>query len=277
MAKGQGNVIIAIFSTSSGNGKTITAINTAAALAKEGYSSCLIDFDLQFGDVLNYLKLPNSGPTVFDAQRKLSQHPDTFLVEQYLTEYRYGSIGFSILPPPHRIDEAYRINLSHVEEIVHRLNYFDFIVLDLTASFSALNLLMLDMSTVVNYLGVMNFLPEIKNYKVGYDTLRHFQYDGNKIRLIENRCGSASAIEKKDVERFLGESFYHSLPNDYATVSQSIQSGVPFVLDKADSEIAKSCWLLSGYYTGRSDHARVTHQPVKEKGFFSRIINMFKH
>ena len=51
------SVIISVFSTSPGIGKTVVAINLAAGLAEAGYKVCLADLDLQFGDVLNYLKL----------------------------------------------------------------------------------------------------------------------------------------------------------------------------------------------------------------------------
>ena len=54
------SVIISVFSTSPGIGKTVVAINLAAGLANEGYKVCLADLDLQFGDVLNYLKLTSS-------------------------------------------------------------------------------------------------------------------------------------------------------------------------------------------------------------------------
>ncbi len=278
MATGQENVIITVFSTSSGNGKTITAINTAAALAKEGYSTCLVDFNLQFGDVLNYLQLPQSELTLYDAQTDLVQHPENFSIRKYLTSYQYKNIGFSILPPPHLLDEAYQIDVTEMEKLIAHLQYFDFIVIDLTASFSALNLAMLDMSTIINYLGVVNFLPDIKNYKVGYDTLLHFQYDENKIRLIENRSGSASPFRSKDVTRFLGASFNHQLPNDYPAVIKSIQDGIPLVLNSPDSVLARSFWNLTGYYTGRPNHAHVSiRQPVERKGFLSRIAGFFKN
>ena len=43
MAEGRKSIVISIFSTSSGNGKTVTAINLAASLANEGYAVCLVD------------------------------------------------------------------------------------------------------------------------------------------------------------------------------------------------------------------------------------------
>ena len=65
------SVIISVFSTSPGIGKTIVAINLAAGLANEGYKVCLADLDLQFGDVLNYLKLTSTN-TIAGAELTIS-------------------------------------------------------------------------------------------------------------------------------------------------------------------------------------------------------------
>ncbi len=64
------SIIISVFSTSSGSGKTVTAINLAAGLAEEGYRTCLVDLDLQFGDVMGYLDMV-SDFTIADAQRAI--------------------------------------------------------------------------------------------------------------------------------------------------------------------------------------------------------------
>ena len=43
MVNERGSVIISVFSTTAGIGKTVTAINLAAGIAHEGYSVCLVD------------------------------------------------------------------------------------------------------------------------------------------------------------------------------------------------------------------------------------------
>lgn len=73
------SVVIAVFSTSAGIGKTLTAINLAAGFAKEGYHTCLVDLDLQFGDVMSYLRLA-SEVTLFDAQKAILEDPEDFEV-----------------------------------------------------------------------------------------------------------------------------------------------------------------------------------------------------
>ena len=266
------SVIISVFSTTPGIGKTIVAINLAAGLAKEGYKVCLADLDLQFGDVLNYLKL-TSAHTVAGAQRALLDNPANFRLSDFLIEYRHDEdLHFSILPAPLYIFDAYQTDVQIITDIINRMNYFDFIVLDLNSAFSALNLAMLDLSTVINFIGVIDFLPALKNYKVGYDTLIRFEYEESKIRLIENRSDSQKLIEGKDVERLLGEPFYHKLPNDFPAVNKSINTGQPLMYAAPDSRLTKSFYELVGRYTNRQVTAIPEIQPtVKSGGFFSTI------
>ncbi|MBR4904530.1 MAG: AAA family ATPase [Selenomonadaceae bacterium] len=262
------SIIISVFSTSPGIGKTVIAINLAAGLANEGYKVCLADLDLQFGDVLNYLKL-NSSNTVAGAQRAYLDNPENFRIENFLTEYRIGKLEFSILPAPRFIYDAYQTDVQILTSIIKQMDYYDFIILDLNSMFSSLNLAMLDMSTIINYIGVIDFLPALKNYKIGYDTLLRFEYEESKIRLIENRADSQKLIEGKDVERLLGEPFYHRFPNDFPAVNKSINAGQPLMFAAPDSRLTESFYNLVGRYTNRQ--STVKPEIKSNGGLFSTI------
>ena len=266
------SVIISVFSTTPGIGKTITAINLAAGLAKEGYKVCLADLDLQFGDVLNYLKL-TSMHTVAGAQRALLDHPESFRVRDFLIDYSHEDLTFSILPAPLYVYDAYQTDIQLVTDIIGRLNYYDYVILDLNSMFSALNLAMLDISTVINYVGVIDFLPALKNYKIGYDTLIRFDYEESKIRLVENRSDSQKLIRGEDVERLLGEPFYFKLPNDYPSVNKSINSGQPLMFAAPDSKLTRAFNGLVGLYTNRQDE-NSDDLPISG-GFFSKVKSLF--
>ena len=268
------SIIISVFSTTPGIGKTVTAINLAAGLAKDGYRVCLVDLDLQFGDVMNYLKISSSF-TVAKAQRAMLANPDSFDIKDYLVNYSYSSLNFSILPPPQFIYDAYQIDVLAIESIIKSLTYFDFVVLDLNSVFSSLNLAMLDISTVINFLGVIDFLPALKNFKIGYDTLIRFEYEESKIRLIENRADSQKLIDGKDVERLLGEPFYHRLPNDFPSVSKSINEGRPLMFAAPDSALTKSFFQLTGKYTNRQEPTNFTNTDGDKTDFFSKYLNAF--
>lgn len=265
------SVIISVFSTTPGIGKTVIAINLAAGLAREGYTVCLADLDLQFGDVLNYLKI-ESGNTIAGAQRALLDSPDTFQIKDYLVYYSYGGLNFSILPAPRFIYDAYQTDIQIVTNIIHQLNYYDYIIIDLNSMFSALNLAMLDLSTIINYVGVIDFLPALKNYKIGYDTLLRFEYEESKIRLVENRSDSQKLISGDDVEKLLGEPFYHRLPNDYPSVNKSINSGQPLMFAAPDSRLTKGIGDLVRLYTNRPLEEEDS-ESEKSGGFFTTISN----
>ena len=265
------SVIISVFSTTPGIGKTITAINLAAGLAHEGYKVCLADLDLQFGDVLNYLKL-SSSRTVAGAQRALLDHPDKFHVRDFLIDYSHEGLTFAILPAPLYIFDAYQTDVQLVTDIINDLHFYDYVILDLNSMFSALNLAMLDISTIINYIGVIDFLPALKNYKIGYDTLIRFEYEESKIRLVENRADSQKLIEGRDVERLLGEPFYHRLPNDYPSVNKSINSGQPLMFAAPDSKLTKSFDELVGLYTNRQIEVQTE---ASGGGFFSKVKGWF--
>ena len=269
------SVIISVFSTTPGIGKTIVAINLATGLAHEGYKVCLCDLDLQFGDVLNYLKLTSTN-TVAAAQRAYLDHPNKFNIKDFLIDYTHSDVTFSILPAPLYVFDAYLTDVQVVTTFINKLNYFDYVILDLNSMFSALNLAMLDLSTVINYVGVIDFLPALKNYKVGYDTLIRFEYEESKIRLVENRADSQKLIESRDVERLLGESFYHRLPNDYPSVNKSINTGQPLMFAAPDSKLTKSFDDLVGIYTNRpKSMLQPEEQSTSGGGFLSKVKNFF--
>ena len=285
MAGERNSIIISVFSTSSGNGKTITAINLAASLSREGYAVCLVDLDLQFGDIVTYLKLEPEY-TIADAQRNFIERNGNINVINYLTNYEHvrfdndsTPITFSVMAPPRKVFDAYNIEVSVVEELIRQMNYFDFIILDLSAVFSALNLAMLDMSTIINYVGVVDFLPSVKNFKIGYDTLIRFEYEESKIRMIENRANSQKLISGNDVERLIGEKFFHRLPNDFPSVNKSVREGSPLMFAAPNSALTKSFTELARKYTR---HQETIQNPLPEvapvnqkQGLLSKFVGMF--
>lgn len=228
----QNGAIVTLFSTASAVGKTLVGTNLAAELARGGYRVCLLDLDLQFGDVCNYLQLmPES--TIADAQQAFAVEGDHARVEACLTPYERDGIIFYVLANPSLLEEAYNIKPDTVKRIVQQLQtMFNYIVIDTSSMFSVLNLSMLDISTVVVFLGIVDFLPTIKNMKSGIDTLKKLNYDRNKLRIVLNRSNARTRIPMDEVTGILGETFYHILPNDFQAANASIKSGVPLVLSQ---------------------------------------------
>ena len=244
-------VVITFFSTASAVGKTLISCNMASELARQGRRVCLVDFDLQFGDVCNYLQLLPER-TIADVQQSMVVQGNACRVEEYLTPYEYNSTVFYVLAAPKKLEEAYNIKTDHAVQAIRQLQTkFDYVIIDTTSMFSVLNLAMLDLSTIVTFLGIVDFIPTIKNMKIGVDTLNNLNYDKNKIRLVLNRSNAKTRISIDDVEKLLGEPFYHILPNDFRAASQSIKEGIPLVLKQGTIELSEALRDLVARYTNQ--------------------------
>lgn len=239
MAEGLQGVILTFFSTSSAVGKTLVSCNIASELAREGARVCLVDFDLQFGDARYYLHLMPER-TAYDWQVAYKRNKKASVLD-CLTEYRSRGVAFSLLSSPLKLEQAYNIEVEPMQRAVLQLREeFDYVVIDTSSTFSALNLAMLDMATLVLFLGIVDFIPTIRNMKVGHETLKSLNYDRSKIRLVLNRMGAKTRISREDVERLLDDKFYHVLPNDFRAASASLRDGVPLVLADPGAPLAVS-------------------------------------
>ena len=112
-------VVLTFFSTASSVGKTLISVNMASELARQGYRVCLADYDLQFGDVCNYLKLPFER-SVKDIIDVMKRNPDASLKDQ-LTKYRYGTVSFDVVPSPELMEDAYNVAVEDCKKLIERL------------------------------------------------------------------------------------------------------------------------------------------------------------
>lgn len=266
-------IVITFFSTASAVGKTLVACNMASELSHEGYRVCLADFDLQFGDVCNYLHLEPLR-TLSDVQRTMQVEGDSCRVQDFLTPYQNGDVSFSVLAAPKALEEAYNIHHDYAVRAIRTLQVqYDYILIDMASMFSTLNLAVLDLSTIVTFLGIVDFIPTIKNMKIGMDTLKMLGYDKNKIRLVLNRSDAKTRISLADVQKLLGEPFYHVLPNDFRAASQSLRDGVPLVLAKEHTDLGDALKALVARYTNHTTAPAETEKTREESSWLSRIFS----
>ena len=224
--------VMTFFSTATAVGKTILAINCAADLAERGYRVCVADFDLQFGDVCNYMNV-NPTKTLYDYSLldKERRNAKDFVLK---TDF-----GFDILPCPNDLDEGFIMEAPPLVQAVGDLREaYDYVLVDTTTGFSGVNLALLEQTDVLYMPCVVDFIPSIKNLKLGLETLRKLQFDRDSIRLILNRNNSATMISVKDVEALLGRPFQYFISNDYQGMMKSIKEVRPVVLTEGKSKIA---------------------------------------
>ena len=224
--------VFTFFSTASAVGKTVLAVNYAADLAERGYKVCLADLDLQFGDVCNYLGITPT-QTFFNYYDQEEDKRDT---AAFITETQFG---FDVLAAPLEVDEGFVIDAETILQAINQLrDDYDYVLLDTTTGFTSISMAILEQTDVLYLPCVVDFIPSIKDLKIGLETLHKLQFDYQRMRLILNRNKAETQISIKDVEAIVGRPFQDFISNDYQGIMQSIREAKPVVLTEAKNKLA---------------------------------------
>ncbi len=228
--------IITVFSTKGGAGKSVIATNLAVSLARRtDRPVVLVDADLQFGDIAVMLKL-SPQHTVVDAVGAIDRL-DRGLLQNLLVEH--GPSGLLVLAAPLEPAFADQIGASEMVRIVELLRSFAaFVVVDTPAYFNDVVLGLIEISDDVLLVAGMD-IPNIKNVKIGLQTLRLLNTPMEKLRLILNRANSKVKLDVGEVERTLGVNADAQIPSD-VVVPQAVNKGEAVVLNAPKSGVAKS-------------------------------------
>ena len=115
---GEAGRVLAVFSTKGGAGKSVIAVNVAVALAERSEKPvCLVDADLQFGDIAVMLKLAPEH-TIVDTVSML-ESLDANLLDSLLVTHTAS--GLRVLPAPLEPAFADQIGAEEVVRIVEEL------------------------------------------------------------------------------------------------------------------------------------------------------------
>ncbi|MBW3615383.1 MAG: P-loop NTPase [Actinobacteria bacterium] len=228
--------IVTVFSTKGGAGKSFVATNLAVALTRRSSRPVvLVDADLQFGDVAVMLGLVPTH-TVIDAVNQIDQL-DATLLQSLLIKHEPS--GLQVLAAPIEPAFAESVTLAHVRRILDVLTSFaSHVVIDTPASFNDVVLGILEQTDDIVLMAGMD-IPNIKNTKIGLQTLRLLHVPASKVKLTLNRANSKVKLDIADVERTLQLKADCLIPSDIG-VPQSINKGVPIVLDAPRSSVARS-------------------------------------
>jgi pilus assembly protein CpaE len=242
-----GGRVITVFSTKGGAGKSVLATNLGVILAQRADGPvALVDADLQFGDIAVMLKLAPQH-TIVDAVGSFDRLDVGFL-ESLLATHQPS--GLKVLPAPLEPAFADQIGAEQMNAIIRLLRTFcSFVVVDTPAYFNDVVLGLIEESDDVLLVAGMD-IPNIKNVKIGLQTLRLLNTPMSKIHLILNRANSKVKLEVSEVERTLQVKADALIPSDIV-VPQSVNKGTPVVIDAPRAAISKSLEQLADRFAPR--------------------------
>jgi pilus assembly protein CpaE len=240
--------LISVFSTKGGAGKSVVASNLAVILARQTSAPvALVDADLQFGDVAVMMKLTPQH-TIVDAVAAI-QRLDASLLQSLLV--RHEPSGLYVLPAPVEPAFADQVSGADMVRIVKILQSFcAYVVIDTPAHFNDVVLALLEESDDILLISGMD-IPNIKNVKLGLQTLRLLNIPVSKLKLVLNRSNSKVKLDIGEVERTLQMKADALIPSDIL-VPQSVNKGVPAVIDAPKSAVSRSLEQLAGLFVDSS-------------------------
>lgn len=230
--------IFTVASATGGCGKTFMATNLAYYLARHsGKRVCVIDLDLQFGEVSTALRLKPRF-TIYDAlQREDSEDGDLAEhIEEYLVAHE---TGVNVLAAPKDPSEADRISSPDVTRIIEAARqHFDYVVVDTPSALTEIVLAAFDGAERLFIMATLD-LPSVRNLGVFLTTLEKLKVPTDNVRLILNKAESDVGIEISQVEKLFPQGFEAVLP--YAKeVSRSINLGMPVMAASPNSEVSRN-------------------------------------
>ncbi len=238
-AKDREGKVVTYFGSKGGVGKSTILLNTAIELIKrENKRVCVVDCDLQFGDLGIMLNI-SPDFTIAD----LAHEPGPWTpadIKNFMTHHEES--GLDILHCPIRPEQSESVTVDHIERILKALKKtYDLILVDTMPLFRELELTILDLSDLILVVTSLD-MSSVKNTKLCIGLLRELKYPEAKVKLILNRGFPRSGgIDVEDVQRSLRREVSALIPSKLREMMAALNRGLPIMLGNPPADLA-SCF-----------------------------------
>jgi len=259
--------IVLVFSGKGGIGKSLLAVNIAAALARdvEGRTA-LVDLDLQFGDLGVMLGL-ESGRNIYQVVEAFP-NVDADFIEALMPE---APGGFRVMLGPQSPEFADLVTAEHARVILDILqSIYDNVVIDTSSHLGEVTLEALERAGQVVVVVDLS-LPAVKEAKLALRVFQRLGIAADRIKVVLNRADTNFGITVTQVETSLETKISASIPTDLKTVLRSVQRAEPFVSLLPNAEISHRVRELAlSLITLHAAEGSRAGQSGRRAGFWSR-------
>jgi pilus assembly protein CpaE len=218
--------VIAVAGATGGVGTTSAAVNLGCVLAAEPRNSVvLVDLDLALGDADVFLDaIPDY--TLVDVAQNISRL-DFSLLKRSLTKH---SSGLYLLPRPVQLQDASLVTPDDLTRVLGLLKAtFTHLIIDLSKSYSELDFVALKSAKDTLLITQLD-LPCLRNVVRLMMSFGDTEGLKEKVKIVVNRVGLGSGeISLKKAQETMGREIFWQLPNDYKTMVEVRNNGVPLI------------------------------------------------
>jgi len=243
----RGSQVIAVAGAAGGVGTTSLAVNLGCILAQNPQNSVvLIDLDLCLGDADVFLDtIPDY--TLLDVAQNVTRL-DFTLLKRSLTKH---ASGMYLLPRPVQLEDTALITPDDLQRVIGLLKAtFSHLVLDLSKGYTGNDLVALEMASHV-LLTTQLDLPCLRNVVRLRMSFGNMESLAEKVKSVVNRVGLDNGqITLKKAKETIGKDIFWQLPNDYRSMIEARNNGVPLIECAPKSAITQSMIAMSKVLAG---------------------------
>lgn len=269
--KSRGSQVIAVGGAIGGVGTTSVAVNLGCALAREVRNSVLlVDLDLTLGDADVFLDtIPDY--TLVDVAQNVTRL-DFTLLKRSLTRH---SSGLYLLPRPVQLEDVSLITAEDMQRVIGLMKAtFSHVVLDLSKSYSAIDMVALEAASQILLVTQLD-LPCLRNVVRLMMSFGRMDGIADKVRILVNRVGlDTGHITLKKAQETIGREIFWQLPNDYRTMVEVRNNGVPLFEQAPKAAITQSVLGLAAALCG-DDAEQADAAAASKKSSFGKLFGLW--
>jgi pilus assembly protein CpaE len=229
--------VFTVSSATGGCGKTFYATNLAYYLHQyTGKRTCIVDLDLQFGEVSTALRLrPRFTISDILSREDIDDVDLAAHIEEYVVTH---DSGVMVLPAPKDPSDADRIHPVDVQRVIEAARTkFDYVIVDTPAALTEIVLAAFDMSNQLYVMATLD-LPSIRHMGVFLNTLEKLKISSDNVKLILNKAERDVGLDVDQVTRLFPQGFTSVLP--YAKeVTKSVNVGTPVLAFAPTADVSR--------------------------------------
>lgn len=254
---------ILIFSAKGGCGKTTLSVNLAQALALDPATNvCIVDFDLQFGDVAVALHVE---PTKNISNILNVENIDQLSLRSVLQS---KESNLDLLLAPNNPADVERIDSHLASAIINNLKMmYDYTIIDSPPAFTDVILKSFDLADAYLLLTTLD-MPAIKNLRVSMQTLQALGLPDELSFIVLNRSDSKAGLSAEDVESAIDKKIYAKIPASI-DVPATTNKGLTIVKKHPRHKVSKEILRIAN---GMREETNGKRLPKKRRLFSKKSI-----